>query len=319
MNSSICWQKLCLLILSFFVGITIFHTNIRIVLGQEVPIYIYERYTTIKPSPVQVNQTATLRICVDSKSPSDLPCSLKVYGDQNCLEIFPVEEQNVTAFADRYSYFPFSVRSNTTGTFSIKIELWYQNHQIDFHMVTLEASGERIISILSYEFRVSFVFLFSLFTILVVYFAASMKAKYDETGEIDDVAFWIMLILSVLLWIVMIFAIKNGSFYSGLSYFIAPSIGKIELVLALALIISLTSWILLPKRLDISLRLGNVLIFLITIPIILDWLLIPNIPSPETLVGRITWQLIEIAVASVIAYFLDIIFQRKRQERLDRV
>jgi len=107
-----------------------------------------------------------------------------------------------------------------------------------------------------------------------------------------------------------------GGFSTILSYLISPSIGKIELILAVTLILCFASLILMKGRLDASFRLVNVIVFLITLPIVLDWLLIPNIPSPETLTGKIIWQLFEIVVGTFIGIILSIIFKQKSDKVL---
>ncbi len=307
--------RLRIAVLIFLGYVAITRCTIPQCFSQDTSVFIDENCSGIDPNPVQLNQTTSLRICVENIGQQDLFCSIRILSEQACVDVFPVSEQNVTIFAQKRSYFYFSTRSNETGIFPIEVELRFQNNQTDFHILNLQVTDKKEMDLISYEFRVSFAYFFSFFTIVIVYFAWFWKKGEDNRTDNESTAMlWIMMVLCTIMWIVYAIDIYNGTLYAVLARLIAPSIGRIELIIALAFILSIVSWILMPRRLEYSVKLANILLFMITIPVVLDWLLIPNVPSPATLAGRIIWQLIEIVVAFFVGYFLDLVFSRKKQD-----
>ena len=301
-------------------GLVIFSIQVSMVLGEEAPIYIAKSRSGISPNPASVNQSIQLKVCVHNLNESEISCSLKTSALEH-LSIYPSGEVNVTVLGKGHgydysayanTYFYFTVMPDRTGAYPITVELWYEGKQVDFYSVTLQVQEEQPFDVSSYEFRLSFVYGMAMLTVGIVY----LKVLYDE-GKFGDLKFW-KIGLIYLLWLSILVEINYfwGGFSTFLSYLIAPSIGKIELILAVTLILCFASLILMKDRLDASFKLVNVIVFLTTLPIVLDWLFIPNIPSPETLVGKIIWQLIEIVVGTLIGTILSIIFKRKSNKVL---
>jgi hypothetical protein len=311
--------KRTLFILAF--GLIVAFIVTSTVLSQEAPIHIVKAESSVSPNPASINQSVVVKICLYNLNESEVPCVLK-FSAVNDLSIYPSGEQNVTVLGKGHgyispsyarTYFYFTVISNRTGSYPITVELWYGAKQVDFYSAALQIQEEQQFDILSYDFRLSFVYWMALFSVGIVY----LKVLYDEEKLGDWSGFW-KLGLSYLLCLLIVVEINYfwGGFSTILRLLISPSIGRIELVLAITLILSFASLILMKNRLDVSFKLANVIVFLIILPIVLDWLLLPSIPPSYTLAGEIIWQLIEIVVSTFIGYILSIIFKPKMDKAL---
>lgn len=302
-------------------GLTIVITG-QVLIGysQQPPIHIIDEDSNIYPNPVSVNQSSQLKICVRNLNESEVLCVLKCSLVED-LSIFPSGQQNVTVLGKGHgyvspsysrTYFYFTLISNKTGSYPITVGLWCNSTQVDFYSTTLQVREEKPFDVFSYESRLSLVYWIAILAIGIVY----LKVLYAE-GSTNGKEFWkIAVSYTACLLIIVEINIFWGLFSEALSIIISPSIGRIELVLAIAFILSFASLILMRGRLDVSFKLANIIVFLIILPIVLDWLLIPKIPPTHTLGAEIIWQLIEIVVSTFIGYILSIIFKPKPKEIL---
>lgn len=278
---------------------------------QEAPIHIVNSKSDIAPNPATLDQPIQLTIAVYNLNQSEISCTLRTSVVGN-ISIYPSGDLNVTVlgighgygFSDwdyALTYFQFTITPDATGEYPITIELWYEGKEVDFYSKTLKVKEGVSQDILSYDFRVALVYFTALATIGIVYLKV-----FQEEGKFFDIIpplVFYFIFITPLVWF--------GYLIGGFSIILSPSIGKIELILAVTFIFCWASLIFMKGKLGASLVLANVIVFLITLPIIIDWLFIPNIPSPETLLGRIVWQLIEIALSTIIGTIITIIFKRK--------
>ena len=261
--------------------------------------------TKINPNPVALDQFSTLTVVLFNKEESDVFCKLKVYG-QN-ITVFPSEEQNVTVYGKqeyqsmRETSFTFYLKPNSVGEFPIKIELWYGRSQIDFH--TLRLKSIIPYSPNPYEIRVTWVYIISILAIVFVYLRAYVK----DFERLVLFSFF----LAVFAGLFIVGAATTGELYQVFSTILSPSFGKIELMLALAFILSPLSLIFaINKQFDHALLLANISIFLLFLPIVTDWLYVPSFLM-NTLAGKIFWQ----AIQALISAFFGYIFNKWRKKR----
>lgn len=298
--------------------------------GQESTIWIVKDSSYISPNPAGLNQTVQLRIAIANLYENETVCTFRASAEDNA-SIYPSGEFNVTVLANGHgdyymgrgyclSFFRFTLTANYTGTYPITVELWHEGRQIDFFSDTLQAV-EGYPVFFPYELRVALVYLVALSTVGLVYikvfyeeghFGGDFKrmSKTDRRILLSSRRFYFpVAILSYMLGVVTLVALTY--YFQGFSVLLSQSVGRMELTLAFTFIFSFVSLILMKGRLDASLKLANVIVILVTIPIVLDWFILPTIPTDNTLWGRIVWQLIEIALGIVIGTIVGLIFKRK--------
>jgi len=265
--------------------------------------------TKLNPSSIFVNQFSTLTVVVFNEEESDIFCKIKVYG-QN-ITVFPGEEQNVTVYGKqkyetkRETSFIFYVKPNSVGVLPIKIELWFKGLQIDFHTLTLESKVPYQPS--SQEIKATWIYVTSILTIISIYLIT-----YIEDSETKNLALLFFLIFSFLF---LITGVSSGEIYRFFSLILSQSFGKIEVMLAMAFILIFPSVIFVVRKdFNRALLFTNINIFLLALPIVIDWLYIPSFLM-DTLAGRILWQVIQAIIAAIIGYIFDKLIKRKRIEK----
>lgn len=289
------------------------------VVAQESPIWIVKGLSSISPNPAAINQSTQLKITICNLYENESSCTLKASAEGKNASIYPSGEFNVTvlgkghggsdyrysAYANSLSYFQFTLKANHTGSYPVTVELWYGGRQVDFYSETLQVvEGQPIY--FPYELRVALVYFVALLIVGVVY----IKVFHEEghlKGE-NELFFAICAYIFGIVGLVgLTYVVK------GFSLVLSQSVGRMELILAFTFIFSFVSLILMKGRLDASLKLANVIIIMVTIPIVLDWFILPSIPSDDTLLGRVVWQLVEIALGIIIGAIVGLMFERRKE------
>jgi hypothetical protein len=272
--------------------------------SSEVPVSIDKEsyYTKISPSPVPLGQTGVLTVSVLNTNETDIQCVLKVYGES--IKITPTTEQNITAYGTYGAYpkekrtsYVFYIETNSTGTFPIKIELWFEGRQVDFYLIDVHV--KLIYTPTSYEIRLAAIYFFTIFVIIAAYLRVHYK---DNLENFASSLFIVGIFFSMLIF--MFFGFTEGELFHGFSFILSPSIGKIEAILAVTFIFCFVTLISLKDKPNLGLKLANALMLLISLPIVMDWLLVSTIPS-DTLGSGIFWQLVEIIIVAVINAVLN--------------
>ena len=259
--------------------------------------------TAVSPSSLYVNDSATLSVVISNSGQNDTPIVLRVTGVG--LDISPGENRSMIIPPGSTTIY-YGVRSNTTGTFIIEIELWIQEHKVDTSTSTVKFSEPiQWRDLTSYETRVGIVYLIAGFTILSAY----VRALSEQLGR----PFWQNILMLGLLWGVFGgIALLSGALIDGLLLLLSPSLGRIETILAFSFIISISTWILIYyKKTSYSLFSSNINVFLISLPVVFDWLLSPILPFPDTIFGKIFWQIIATVLSVMFGVVLDRIIRGK--------
>jgi len=291
-----------LILVILFIVISIFSVR-SLAESSEVPVSLDKElyYTNIKPSPVPLGQTGTLTVTVLNGNVTDISCVLKVYGEN--VKIVPTNEQNITAYGTHTLYsqqkqtsFVFYAETNSTGTFPIKIELWFEGRQVDFYLIDLTVELAYVPT--SYDIRLATVYLFAIFVIITAYLRVHFK------NDMESFVSGLLIIGMLYFFLIFFSSLVSGELFQGFSFVLSPSIGKIEVILGLSFIFCFVTLISLKDKPNLGLKLANVLMLLISLPIVMDWLLTSTVPT-ETLGSGIFWQLVEITIVAIINAILN--------------
>jgi len=293
-------KRLILVTLFIVVSVSSFYSLVK---SSEVPVSIDRSsyYTKISPSPVPLGQTGVLTVSVLNTNETDISCILRVYGEN--VKISPATEQNITAYGTHGTYsrekrtsFAFYIETNSSGIFPIKIELWFEGRQVDFYLIDLTVELTYVPT--SYEIRLAAIYLFAIFIIITAYLRGIFKNDMQSFAN--------SLFITGMFYFVFIvfFGLASGELFRGFSFILSPSIGKIEAVLGITFIFCFVTLISLKDKPNLGLKLANVLMLLISLPIVMDWLLVSTVPS-ETLGSGIFWQLVEIIIVAIINAVLN--------------
>jgi len=282
----------------------------------QVPVYIDKQayYTNIKPNSVPLGKASTLTVYIANKNETDISCTLKVYGEN--LSIIPSNESNITALGrsayqnERETSFTFYVEPKTVGISHVTIELWYQTEQVDIHVLELETYVEYVPT--PYEVKLTAVYLLSIVVVLVVYLKSYFKGDMEK--------FWMSLFFVLIflgLGVFMALLSGSGEVFEAVSYILSPSVGKIELILAIAFILDFASLISLGNRPNLSLMLANVIVFLMVIPIVLDWLLLP-FPF-ATFGGELVMELVQLVIIALLSIVLSKVISKRQKKETEAI
>ena len=295
-------MKRSLILTTLFIFICIIPVY-SFVISSEVPVSIDKSsyYTKISPSPIPLGQTGVLTVSVLNVNETDISCILRVYGES--VKITPSNEQNITAYGTHGAYpkekrtsFVFYIETNSTGTFPIKIELWFGGRQVDFYLIDLTVKLTYVPT--SYEIRLAGIYFFAIFIIITAYLRAFFK---DNVENFVSSLFVIGMFYFVF---IILFGLASGELFQGFSFVLSPSIGKIEVILGITFIFCFVTLISLKDKPNLGLKLANVTMLLISLPVVMDWLLVSTVPS-DTLGSGIFWQLVEIIVVAIINAVLN--------------
>jgi len=99
-------------------------------------VYISDTATSLQPNPAFQNETCKLKVAVYNEENFPVAVLIKAYGKD--LTLVSMNQKNIT-LQHGYNDIIFTLVSpNITGTFSVVIELWYQEFQIDTFSTTLK-------------------------------------------------------------------------------------------------------------------------------------------------------------------------------------
>lgn len=267
--------------------------------SEEIHVCLSKESTSFRSSSYYVNDIATLRVYVESTAQNETELSIRAFGKG--VDIAPSGWQTFVIQPMKKVYFDFGVSSTELGDFPVTVELKHNFQVVDFTTVTLHIGEPLRIEwrvLTSYDFRLSLIYVLAVFTIVIIY----VRYRVEDDKQFNNYLFYL-----TLLWgAVGILGILSGLIPDILHLAISPGIERIETILAVAFILCMSGLLLLVyRKFEYSTIVGNIILFLISIPIVVDWLARPLFPWPEELGGSVFWQVLSTIISVILGIFID--------------
>lgn len=201
------------------------------------------------------------------------------------IEFFPSNEitEPVSSRTQYSSYttkeFSFILKPILVGEHPIEVQLWWNKTKVDSELLILRTYDIVNPSIHSFYIRFLIAFLVPIYTFIVVQLY-NPKVKFyttDKSGKTTETSKQTILVfLTFLYWVIGISLLINLDTYYSLIPYLLPSIGRIEGVLAIGIIISAFCWLFfLVGKYDMSIRVSYIIIIFLFFSLVWDWILFP--------------------------------------------